>query len=293
MTISLPIRPRRSVLYLPASNSRALEKAKTLPVDALILDLEDSVAPGEKNTARSQLAQALAAGGYGRRELVVRINDIAGPWGSDDIRMAAGAGPDAILIPKVNSAEDVARIREAVREAGGNAGTKLWAMIETPLGILNASAIAAAAAQYGLTCLIIGTNDIVKETRASGGGNRAVLLPWLSQIVLAARAYGLDVIDGVYNDFSDKQGFVAECEQGKALGMDGKTLIHPNQIGPCNDIFSPAAEEIEWSRRVITAFKLPENESRGVITLEGKMVERLHLTMAERVAALAEATRHE
>jgi citrate lyase subunit beta/citryl-CoA lyase len=162
-------------------------------------------------------------------------------------------------------------------------------MIETPMGILKADEIGAAAAGQGLGCFIIGTNDIVKETRASGGHGRAMLLPWLSQIVLAARAHGLDVIDGVYNDFSDKTGFVAECEQGKALGMDGKTLIHPSQIGPCNDIFSPAAAEVEWARRVIGAFKLPENESRGVITVEGKMVERLHLAMAERIVALAEA----
>ena len=203
------------MLYLPASNQRALEKAKTLAVDALILDLEDLVAPAEKVTARNQLAQALATGGYGRRELVVRINDLASPWGLDDMRMAAGAGPDAILIPKVNKGEDVARVRDAVREAGGTAATKLWAMIETPMGILKASEIGAAAAEQGLECLIIGTNDIVKETRASGGGNRAMLLPWLSQIVLAARAHGLDVIDGVYNDFSDKSGFVAECEQGR------------------------------------------------------------------------------
>jgi citrate lyase subunit beta/citryl-CoA lyase len=283
------IRPRRSVLYLPASNQRALDKAKTLATDALILDLEDSVAPGEKTVARNQLAQALAAGGYGRRELVVRINDPVGPWGTVDLAMAARAEPDAILIPKVNNAGDVSRAREAINAANANARTKLWAMIETPMGILKAGEIGAAGREQGLDCLIIGTNDIVKETRASAANGRAALLPWLSQIVLAARASGIDVIDGVYNDFSDKTGFVAECEQGKALGMDGKTLIHPNQIGPCNEIFSPAESDVEWAQRVIEAFKLPENESRGVITVEGKMVERLHLAMAERVIAVAEA----
>lgn len=283
------IRPRRSVLYLPASNQRALDKAKTLATDALILDLEDSVAPGEKTVARNQLAQALAAGGYGRRELVVRINDPVGPWGTVDLAMAARAEPDAILIPKVNNAGDVSRAREAINAANANARTKLWAMIETPMGILKAGEIGAAGREQGLDCLIIGTNDIVKETRASAANGRAALLPWLSQIVLAARASGIDVIDGVYNDFSDKTGFIAECEQGKALGMDGKTLIHPNQIGPCNEIFSPAESDVEWAQRVIEAFKLPENESRGVITVEGKMVERLHLAMAERVIAVAEA----
>jgi citrate lyase subunit beta/citryl-CoA lyase len=289
MSEKTTIRPRRSVLYLPASNQRALEKAKTLPADALILDLEDSVAPGEKAVARTQLGLALAAGGYGRRELVVRVNDLAGPWGMEDIAMAARAEPHAILIPKVNGAADVARARAAICAANANARPKLWAMIETPMGILKAGEIGAGAKEQGLDCFIIGTNDIVKETRASPANGRAALLPWLSQIVIAARAFGIDVIDGVYNDFSDKTGFLAECEQGKAMGMDGKTLIHPTQIGPCNELFSPAAADVEWSRRVIAAFRLPENDSRGVITVDGKMVERLHLAMAERLVALAEA----
>lgn len=289
MSEQIKIRPRRSVLYLPASNARALEKAKTLAADALILDLEDSVAPAEKQAARLQLAQALATGGYGKRERVVRVNDLAGPWGMDDIAMAAKSELDAILIPKVNSAADVGRARDAIRTANPLSRARLWAMIETPLGILKAEEIGASAKDHGLDCFIVGSNDIVKETRASAAKGRAMLLPWLSQIVLAARAHGLDVIDGVYNDFSDKTGFEAECEQGKALGMDGKTLIHPSQIGPCNGIFSPDAAEVDWAQRVINAFKLPENESRGVITVEGKMVERLHLAMAERLAALAEA----
>ena len=290
MKVKSKIRPRRSVLYLPAANARALEKAKTLPADALILDLEDSVSPAEKQSARQQLAQALSAGGYGKREVVVRINDLSGPWGEDDLRMAAAAKPDAVLIPKVNTADDIVRARAMLAAMDGSSKTKLWSMIETPLAIFNVQAIAAAAAGAGLDCFILGTNDIVKETRVSAGLGRAALVPWLLQVVLAGRAYGLDVIDGVYNDFSDKTGFVAECEQGRALGMDGKTLIHPTQIGSSNEMFSPAAGEVEWARKVISAFELPENETRGVITVEGKMVERLHLAMAERVVMLAEAT---
>lgn len=289
MSEKIKVRPRRSVLYLPASNARALEKAKTLPADALILDLEDSVAPAEKQAARQQLAQALTQGGYGKREVVVRVNDLAGPWGEEDLRMAAAAMPDAVLLPKINTADDISSARNKLQSLGVGSKTKIWAMMETPLGLLNAQSIAAVADSAGLDCFILGTNDIIKETRASAANSRAALLPWLSQVVLAGRAYGLDVVDGVYNDFSDKSGFIAECEQGRALGMDGKTLIHPTQIAPCNDVFSPAAADVDWARKVIDSFKLPENESKGVITVEGKMVERLHLAMAERVVSLAEA----
>jgi citrate lyase subunit beta/citryl-CoA lyase len=278
-------RPRRSVLYMPGANERALEKARTLAADALILDLEDSVAPDSKPEARDRVAAAVKSGAYGRRELVVRVNALDTLWGEDDISAAAEAGPHAILIPKVSRPKDLER---AARLMEGSAA-RLWAMMETPLAILNARKIAAAAEDTPLACFVLGTNDLVKETRASPRHGRAALLPMLTTTVLAARAYGLDVIDGVYNDFKDETGFRAECEQGRDLGMDGKTLIHPGQLAICNEVFSPSADEIAWARKVIAAFAQPENAAKGVITVEGRMVERLHLAMAERVAAIAEA----
>lgn len=279
-------RPRRSVLYMPGANERALEKARTLEADALILDLEDSVAPDAKADARSRVAACIAAGGYGKRELVVRVNALDTPWGEDDMKAAAGAGPDAILVPKVSRGSDVARAISFMAEAPSK--TRLWVMMETPLAMLKAEDIAGANPR--LACLVLGTNDLVKETRASAASQRFALVPMLSLCVLAGRAHGLDVVDGVYNDFRDEAGFRAECEQGRMLGMDGKTLIHPGQIGTCNDVFSPSPEDVAWSCRIIAAFALPENAAKGVITLDGKMVERLHLSMAERVVAIAGAT---
>jgi citrate lyase subunit beta/citryl-CoA lyase len=281
----MTFRPRRSVLYMPGANDRALEKARTLPADALILDLEDSVAPEAKAEARSRVAACVTAGGYGRRELVIRVNGLETPWGSDDMAAAAAAGPDAILVPKVSRAADVARAVLLMKDAPAH--TRLWVMMETPLAMLKAEEIAGA--EKRLAALVLGTNDLVKETRASTAQNRFALVPMLSLCVLAARAHGLDVIDGVYNDFRDEAGFRAECEQGRLLGMDGKTLIHPGQIATCNEVFSPSPEEVTWSQKIIAAFAQPENATRGVITLDGKMVERLHLAMAERVAAIAEA----
>jgi citrate lyase subunit beta/citryl-CoA lyase len=278
-------RPRRSVLYMPGANARALEKAKSLDADALILDLEDSVAPDAKAEARSRVAAAIKDGGYGRRELVIRINGLDTPWGADDMAAAAAAGPDAILVPKVSRGADAAHAVLLMKDAPAH--TRLWVMMETPLAILKAEEIAGA--EKRLACLVLGTNDLVKETRASAAQGRFALVPMLSTCVLAGRAHGLDVIDGVFNDFRDEAGFRAECEQGRDLGMDGKTLIHPGQIAVCNDVFSPSAEEVEWARRIIEAFALPENASKGVITIDGKMVERLHLAMAERVAAIAGA----
>ena len=282
----MSIRPRRSVLYMPGANERAMEKARTLAADTLILDLEDSVAPEAKAEARSRVAAAVKAGGYGRRELVIRINGLDTPWGADDMQAAVAAAPDAILVPKVSTAEDIQRAALLMAQAPPR--TRLWAMMETPLAILNAKEIASAGPRLG--CLVLGSNDLVKETRASAAGGRFALLPMLTACVLAARAYGLDVIDGVYNDFRDEAGFRAECQQGRILGIDGKTLIHPGQIAICNEVFSPAAEDVAWSRQVIAAFASPENAAKGVITLDGKMVERLHLSMAERIAAIAGAT---
>jgi citrate lyase subunit beta/citryl-CoA lyase len=276
-------RPRRSVLYMPGANARALEKAKTLDADALILDLEDSVAPDAKAEARQRVVEAVKAGGYGRRELAIRINGLDTPWGIDDMTASAAAGADAILVPKVSTGADVTRAVDLM----GQSRAALWVMMETPLAMLNAGVIAGADPR--LTCLVLGTNDLVKETRARASGARFALIPMLTTCVLAARAYGLDVIDGVFNDFKNEEGLRGECEQGRDLGMDGKTLIHPGQIATCNEVFSPDAGEIAWSRRIIEAFALPENAAKGVITIDGKMVERLHRDMAERVVAIAEA----
>jgi citrate lyase subunit beta/citryl-CoA lyase len=276
---------------MPGANDRALEKARRLPADALILDLEDSVAPEAKPDAREKVIAAVKSGGYGSRELIIRVNAIETPWGADDLKAAAAAGPDAILVPKVSRPGDMVSAAKLLKAYGAPAHTRLWAMMETPLAILNARDIAGVAgeAESRFSCLVLGTNDLLKESRARALGDRFAIIPWLASSVLAARAFGLDVIDGVYNDFKDESGFRAECEQGRTLGMDGKTLIHPSQVEPCNQIFSPSEEEVSWSRKVIQAFGLPEHKGKGVITVEGRMVERLHLVMAERVVAIAEA----
>ncbi len=276
-------RPRRSVLYMPGANARALEKAKTLAADAVILDLEDSVAPEAKADARATACTAITAGGYGHREVVLRVNGLDTPWGKQDMAAATAVRPDAILVPKVSSATDV------IHAAALSGGHPLWVMIETPLAILNLKEIGEAARAARLTCLVLGTNDLLKETRMKGSDARAALVPALSQAVLAARAFGLDCIDGVYNDFKDETGFTAECEQGVRLGMDGKTLIHPTQIDISNRVFSPAESETAWARKIMEAFALPENAAKGVITVDGRMVERLHLAMAERIDAIARA----
>jgi len=287
----MKIRPRRSVLYMPGANDRALEKARSLPADALILDLEDSVAPEAKSQARDKVVQAVKSGGYGARELIIRVNALDTPWGADDLKAAASVAADAILVPKVSRPGDMVSAAKLLKAQGAPAQTRLWAMMETPLAILNARDIASVAgdAEQRFSCLVLGTNDLIKESRARALGGRFAIIPWLAMSVLAARSFGLDVIDGVYNDFKDEAGFRAECEQGRTLGMDGKTLIHPSQVEPCNQIFSPSDEEVNWSRKVIEAFALEEHKGRGVITVEGRMVERLHLVMAERVVAIAEA----
>ena len=288
-----PIRPRRSVLYMPGANDRALEKARSLPADAVILDLEDSVAPDAKVEARNKVVEAVREGGYGRREVIIRPNALETAWGAADILAAASAAPDAILIPKVQHPGDSISAAKILKSVNAPERTKLWAMMETPLSILHAAEIAATGAdpENRLVCLVMGTNDLLKESRARALHDRFAVVPWLALTIVAARGYGLDIIDGVYNDFKDEQGFRNECEHGRTLGMDGKTLIHPSQVTPCNEIFSPTDEEVDWSKKIIRAFDEPENASKGVITVDGKMVERLHLVQAQRTVAIANSVK--
>lgn len=287
----IPIRPRRSALYMPGSNARAIEKARTLPADVVILDLEDAVAPDAKEAAREQACAAVAAGGYGSREVVLRINALDTSWGEADLAAAARAAPDAVLVPKVSSAEDLAAVGLRLRRHGAPERTRVWAMIETPLAVLKAEEIAGSALDVDsrLACFVLGTNDLAKETRARLLPGRAPMLPWLMQVLAAGRAHGIDVLDGVYNDLSDEAGLRAECEQGRDCGFDGKTLIHPNQIPVANEVFAPTAEEVEAARTVAQVFERPENADKGAVAVGGRMVERLHAEMAKRVLSLAEA----
>ncbi len=282
-------RPRRSVLYMPGSNVRALEKARDIPADALILDLEDAVAPDAKAEARAQVMAAVVAGGYGKREICIRVNGLDTPWGMDDIKAAVAAKPDAILVPKINSAEDVMRADKALSAAGASASLQLWCMIETPLAILNIQAIAAKASSTRMTLWVMGTNDIAKELRAAHTPDRMPMLASLGLSIIAARAYGLVALDGVYNEIKDEAGFVAVCEQGRDMGFDGKTLIHPSQVGPCNVIFSPDADSVNFARLTIAAFEALENKGKGVLKVEGRMVEILHAEIAKRTVAIADA----
>ena len=278
-------RPRRSALYMPASNAKAIEKARSLPCDVVILDLEDAVAPDAKDMAREQAVQAVKDGGFGRRELVIRVNGADTPWGEADLR-AAAARPDAILVPKVNSAADV-----AAYSAPLHADTDLWAMIETGRSIFNVESIAAASATSRLTTFVMGTNDLAKETRARITPGREPFHAALSLAVMAARIHGLTILDGVHNDIEDPNSLEAICRQGVDFGFDGKTLIHPKQIDICNLVFSPAPAEVEFARAVIAAFALPENQGKGAIRVEGKMAELLHLEQSKRLVAVAEAIR--
>jgi citrate lyase subunit beta / citryl-CoA lyase len=287
----IPIRPRRSALYMPGSNARAIEKATTLAADVVIFDLEDAVAPNTKAQARDQVCAAVQAGGYGLRELVIRINALETPWGEADLAAAIAAAPDAILVPKVSSAETLAAVGLRLRKLGAAERTKIWAMIETPLAILRAENIASAARDVDtrLACFVMGTNDLAKDTRARLLPGRAAMLPWLMTALAAARAHGIDILDGVYNNLSDADGFRTECEQGRDCGFDGKTLIHPDQIAAANEIYAPSQQEIESARAIVAAFERPENAGKGAISLNGRMVERLHAEMAKRTLALAEA----
>jgi citrate lyase subunit beta/citryl-CoA lyase len=287
----MTIRPRRSVLYMPGSNVRALEKARTLPADGVILDLEDSVAPDAKAAARDQVAGAVKAGGFGSREVLIRVNGVDTPWHADDLTAAAHAAPDAIVVPKVSNAETLEMIGRRLLDMGTDHKTRVWAMIETPLALFNILPIAAAArdSETRLAGFIMGTNDLAKETRARLVPGRAPMLGWLSNCVAAARHCGIDILDGVYNDLGNAEGFEAECRQGVEFGFDGKTLIHPNQIEPCNRAFSPSADEVAWARKTIAAFDQPENKNKGVVSIDGRMVERLHADMARRTVAVADA----
>ena len=284
-------RPRRSVLYMPGSNARALEKAREIPADALILDLEDAVAPDAKEEARAQVCAAVKQGGYGKREIAIRVNGLDTPWGMADIKAAVAASPHAILVPKINSAADVERAEHALSEAGARSDIQLWCMIETPLAMLNIQAIAAKAREPGsrMSVWVMGTNDIAKELRAAHTPDRVPMLASLGLALIAARAYGLVILDGVYNDIKDEDGFAAICEQGRDMGFDGKTLIHPSQVGPCNTIFSPDPETVAFARKTIEAFELPENKGKGVLKVDGRMVEILHAEIARRTVAIADA----
>jgi citrate lyase subunit beta / citryl-CoA lyase len=288
--IVMLVRPRRSVLYMPGSNSKALAKAATLPADSLILDLEDSVSPDAKDAARAQVMEA-ARGDFGGREVVIRVNGPHTPWGPDDLIAAAGAGPDAILLPKVDGPGAIMLAARILRENGAPDKTRIWAMMETPNAILNAGQIAAVAADSAsrLAVLVMGLNDLAKETRARLTPGRPTMLAWLANCAVAARAHNVDIIDGVYNDIKDLDGFRAECLQGRDMGLDGKTLIHPSQIDICNEVFAPSPAEVESARAVIDAFALPENAGKGVIQLNGKMVELLHAEMALRTLGIADA----
>jgi citrate lyase subunit beta / citryl-CoA lyase len=287
----MTVRPRRSVLYMPGSNARAIEKARTLPVDAIILDLEDSVAPEGKIAARTQVSDAVAAGGFGAREVVVRINALDTQWWLEDLNAVAKAKPDAVLVPKVSNPGHLEDAAERLVDISADQKIRVWAMMETPLAMLNARDIAAAAAdvETRLSAFVMGTNDLAKETRAAIKPGRAAMLPWLMNCVAAARAFGLDILDGVYNDLANTEGFARECNEAREMGFDGKTLIHPNQIAPCNAAFSPSGEEVAQAKKIIAAFDLPENRTKGVVQLDGRMVERLHADMARRTVAIAQA----
>jgi citrate lyase subunit beta / citryl-CoA lyase len=281
------LRPRRSVLYMPGANERALEKAKSLPADALILDLEDAVAPDAKVEARGRVCAAAASGEYGMREITIRVNSIETEWHGDDVRAVAEAGPAGMVVPKVGSAADVHQVEEALEAGGAPDHTMIWAMIETPVAMLHAEEIARASER--LAVFVMGTNDLAKELHAEHVPGRQPLVTGLSLALLGARAAGKVILDGVYNDIKDEEGFAAECLQGRQMGFDGKTLIHPSQVEPCNRIFAPSDDEVASSREIIEAFEAAQAEGRGVVTVDGRMIENLHVDNARRVLAVADA----
>jgi len=283
-TDNAPLR-LRSVLYMPGANERALEKARDLPADALILDLEDAVAPSAKEQARERVCALVAEGVYGERTVAIRTNGIGTEWHEADVAAACAAGPDAILVPKVSSAQEVLDLEFSLSSYGAPEHTKLWAMLETPQAALDAYDICSASQR--LTVLVMGTNDLLKELYAVSVPGRAPLLTGLSLCLLGARAAGKMIVDGVYNDVKDPEGFGAECLQGKQLGFDGKTLIHPGQVDICNTVFSPTAAEIEHANKVIAAFEEAEAAGSGVVTVDGRMIENLHVESARRVLSLA------
>lgn len=287
MTVDVANRPRRSALYMPASNAKAVEKARSLPADVIILDLEDAVAPESKPAAREAAVAAVQAGGFGDREVVIRVNGLDTPWGAEDLAAAAEAGPDAVLVPKVNDADDVRLYDQRLHAAPP--ATRLWTMIETAKAAFHLWEMAEAAHGTRLAAWVMGVNDFAKEMRARQTPDRAPFLPLLTLSVAAARAHGLAILDGVHNDIEDLEALEAVCVQGVDFGFDGKTLIHPKHLEICNRVFSPSPEDIAWSRAVIAAFNAPENSGKGALRVDGKMAERLHLAQAERLVAVAEA----
>ena len=268
----MSFRPRRSVLYMPGSNARAVEKARTLSVDCIVLDLEDSVAPQAKATARAQVADALQAGGFAPREVIVRINGLDTLWWLDDVNAVAPARPDALLLPKVSSPDHLEHVADRLVDMSADHGIRVWAMIETPLAVLQALTIAAAAkdVETRLAAFVMGTNDLARETHTRITPGRETMRPWLMIAIAAARSFGIDIIDGVYNDIADAEGFARECAEARDMGFDGKTIIHPNQIEACNKAFTPSAEEIAQAKAIVAAFNAPENRGRGVIALNGR-----------------------
>jgi citrate lyase subunit beta/citryl-CoA lyase len=281
------VRPRRSVLYMPGANARALDKARTLPADALILDLEDAVAPDAKEVARRQVLEALNQGGYGWREIIVRMNGLDTPWGLDDLKAIATSGAHAILVPKVETARQLHEVEALLAEADAPNDLAIWSMVETPKAVLNVQEIASATLR--LTTFVMGTSDLTKDLHARHTGLRLPMITSLGLAMLAARAYNLTILDGVYLDLQDTDGFRASCVQGLELGFDGKTLIHPSQVEPCNEVFAPSAAEVDTARRIIAAFREAEAAGKGVVVVDGKLVENLHVVGAERTVALAEA----
>jgi citrate lyase subunit beta/citryl-CoA lyase len=276
----------RSVLYMPSSNERALEKAKTLPADAIIFDLEDAVAPDAKEQARAQAVAAAGSGEYGRRYLTIRCNGLDTPWGADDLAAAATAGASAVVVPKVSGADHLAQVVQHLEDAGAPDDLAVWPMVETPAAVF---AVRQIARFERVACLVMGTNDLAKELRAQLVPGRAPLLPHLATALLAAREAGVSVVDGVYNDVKDLEGFEAECRQGAEMGFDGKTLVHPSQVEVANRVWAPTEPEVEQARRVIEAFEEAEREGRGVVTVDGRMIENLHVDNARRTLATAEA----
>ncbi len=280
-------RPRRSVLYMPGSNTRALQKARSLEADGYILDLEDAVAPDAKLEARGNIVAALAEGGYGYREMVIRINSFSSPWGHDDLVAACRSKADAILLPKVESADFIRQVESVMEAQGAPAHMAIWAMMETPMGMLKAEEISGSSPR--LACLVMGTSDLAKDLHASHTRERLPMITSLGLCLLAARAHGLAILDGVHLDLADDEGFAQSCRQGLELGFDGKTLIHPKTVGMANEVFAPSEDEVVWSRRIIEAHAEAEAEGKGVIVCDGKLIENLHVENAKRLVAMADA----
>lgn len=277
------LRPRRSVLYMPAANTRALDKARTLPADALIFDLEDAVAPDAKVEARANAVAAALSGTYGRREITIRCNALATPWGADDLDAIATSSAAAVVVPKIESVDEIDAVAARLERAGAPRSMTIWAMIETPRAIIDIDHLAA---HPQVSVLVMGTNDLLRELRAQAVPGRHPLLPALGRAILAARAAGVVILDGVYNDVRDLEGFRSECVQAAEMGFDGKTLIHPDQVAVANEVWAPDADAIAYAQRVIEAF---ESTPSGVITVDGRMIENLHVDNARRVLATAEA----